>query len=174
VDGRVIFFNSTKKVGEKEYQKHKRHLSGKTLLISINGTIGNVAYYKNEEILLGKSVAYLNVGTNFNFDFIFQILQTPTIQQHFISELTGTTIKNLSLKTIRETPLYLPIVTEQQKIASFLTLVDENISKLKEQKALLEQYKKGVMQQLFSQELRFKDENGEDYPDWEEMQHWET
>ncbi len=76
--------------------------------------------------------------------------------------------KTLGQKTFEDLKLILPAENEQIKIADFLTAVDEKIQLASEKKVLLEQYKKGVMQKIFSQSIRFKDDNGKAFPDWKE------
>ncbi|WDE07941.1 restriction endonuclease subunit S [Thalassomonas viridans] len=77
-------------------------------------------------------------------------------------------VPSLSKSTIESIKIcYSNDLNEQQNIADFLSAVDQKISLLKDKNALLEQYKKGVMQKLFTQEIRFKDENGNDFPDWQ-------
>lgn len=164
IDGRIQINETTKKVSIETFEQNDKKLNENTLLISINGTIGSIARYNSEKVMLGKSVGYFNFKEN--PDFYYYLLNTSNIQNYFISELTGSTIKNLSLKTLRETKVNFPKSPEQVKISYFLKTVDEKIQALKKKHSLLEHYKKGVMQKLFSQELRFKDEDGNEFPEW--------
>jgi len=77
--------------------------------------------------------------------------------------------KNLSSALVKEIPIWLPSIEEQTKIANFLTAVDTKISQLTKKYELLTLYKKGVMQKIFSQELRFKDDEGREFPEWKSM-----
>lgn len=164
IDGKIVINENSKKVSVETLKKNDKGLDENSILISINGTIGSISRYSNEKIMLGKSVGYFNFKQS--KEFYFHILQSNKIQDYFISELTGSTIKNLSLKTLRETTIYQPSTEEQTKIANFLSAVDEKINLLKDKKSLLEEYKKGIMQKIFNQEIRFKDDNGNDFEDW--------
>lgn len=80
----------------------------------------------------------------------------------------GISVLGISKRNLERLSFNLPTPTEQRKIANFLSAVDTKIAQLSERQRLLEEYKKGCMQQLFSLETRFKDEHGNDFPDWEE------
>ena len=119
---------TTQRVTEAEaYRNNANILCSKTILLSINGTIGNVALYKGEPIMLGKSACYINVSTKVNKHYIFHYLMMPKCQFYFTSELTGTTIKNLSLKSVRRTKVSLPNLKEQNRIAQLFDAINERI-----------------------------------------------
>jgi len=108
---------------------------------------------------------------NFNEPYFIQpILSSQKLQNIFSSIQTGSGREGLNFESIKKIHLNLPTLPEQQKIAAFLTSVDERIAQLTKKKALLEQYKKGVMQKIFSQEIRFKDDNGKEFGEWEEKE----
>src|SRR5699024_3504432 len=81
---------------------------------------------------------------------------------------TGGTQKFIGLGMIRDLSILIPSIEEQEKIAFFFSLIDDKISLQGEKVEALKDYKKGMMQKIFSRELRFKDDEGRDYPEWEE------
>lgn len=113
----------------------------------------------------GVRIRLNKLGFPYYFKYFFQ---THLAKKEINSFIRKATVANLPGSDILRIKLFLPTHPEQQKIASFLSAVDEKIQQLTRKKELLEQYKKGVMQQLFSGKLRFKDEKGKLYPKWEE------
>ena len=146
---KIIVNELTKKVSTNELSKYYISLGNNSILISINGTIGNLAFYNNENIILGKSCGYINLKDDVIKDFIHYYLLQSKIQLYFHKELTGTTIKNLSLVSLKNTPIKLPCLEEQTKIADFLSAFDRKIDNQKAQLEHWKQIKKGLLQQMF-------------------------
>ncbi len=163
-DGSVIINNDTKCVSEEEYIKHRKDLKYKALLLSINGTIGSIAFYRNERIVLGKSAAYINCNDE-NVDFLYHYLQSSQVLNFYEEELTGSTIRNLSLKSIRDTPINLPPLPEQRAIAHVLGLMDSAINQNNQIIAQKELRKKWLMQNLLTGKKRLKGFDGR----WKEV-----
>jgi type I restriction enzyme S subunit len=137
-----------------------------SVLLSRDAGVGKSAVMKHSMAVSQHFIVWSpkeNVSSNW---FLYNVLQI--LKPEFERIAIGNTIKTIGLPYFKKLKIIAPTFPEQQKIASFLSAVDEKIQQLSRKKELLEQYKKGVMQQLFSGKLRFKDENGEDYADWEE------
>lgn len=137
------------------------------LLITAVGTLGNVLRIKDDSKFYFKD-GNLIWFRKINEDSSFLELALHVYKSEIEKTSIGSTQRALTMVELRKLMFPFPTLQEQQKIASFLSAVDEKIQQLTRKADLLEQYKKGVMQQLLSGKLRFKDENGKDYPDWEE------
>jgi type I restriction enzyme, S subunit len=141
-----------------------------TLLMAMYGqgkTRGKVAVL-GVEATTNQACAAILLTAKVNTAFAFQNLAGRYDEIRELSNSGGQ--ENLSAGLIKEISLSYPSLPEQTKIANFLTAVDEKITQLTQKCDLLAQYKKGVMQQIFSQQLRFKDDDGRDFPEWEEKQ----
>ena len=145
-------------------------------ILTLTGTVGKQDYgysiqiKENNKYLLNQRLVLLreiqNVSCN---DFISQLISNEKFLFYFFGEAKGGTGNqtNVGTEDVKNIQLFFPTLPEQQKIATFLSTVDEKLQALKKKKSLLETYKKGVMQKIFSQQIRFKNDEGNDFEDWE-------
>jgi type I restriction enzyme S subunit len=141
------------------------------ILITHKGTIGAtalVAKLKTPYIMLTPQVTYYRVSNHSKLHslYLLQSFRTPKFQSMMKRLAASGTRPYVGITEQRELLISTPQLEEQQKIADFLTSVDSKISQLSENHHLLKEYKKGVMQQIFNQQIRFKDEDGKVFPDW--------
>lgn len=137
------------------------------IIMSRVGTCGaSVILETEDKVCLGQNTVLLTGSSNQKFLHI--LITSDFIQDQVNAKVVGSTQKTLSLKDLKKFKVTYPTKEEQTKIAAFLSTVDSKIDQLSQKKTLLEQYKKGVMQQIFSQQIRFKADDGCDYPEWEE------
>ena len=121
----------------------------------------------NWKMVTSVDVAIIRPNKKFESYFLISILNTDKKLYDISKLVSGTSHKRISRKNLEKVKIIYPKIQEQQKIGDFFSKLDRQIE-LEEQKLeKLEEQKKGYMQKIFSQELRFKDENGNDYPEWE-------
>ena len=151
------------------------------LFVKTGSTFGKTAFVQNlnEPATINPQIVVLKNITIHN-EFLGYVITLPLIRKQVESIVVGGAIPTMSQKELSKMVFNLPPLPEQQKIAAFLTDVDAKITQLTKKKTLLEQYKKGVMQKIFNQELRFKpnviarrhdeaiSQNKTSFPDWEE------
>ena len=138
------------------------------ILFTTEAPMGNIAMVDNERIALAQRVIKFRGNESIKNSYLLYYMLSNVFQKSITLKSFGTTVQGISSKELQKEIISFPNHHEQSKIASFLTAVDDKLQALKKKKELLEQYKKGMMQQLFSQEIRFKKDDGTNYPDWEE------
>lgn len=149
-DGKIEIKAETKRCSVEEYKKYKKELNYRTILVSINGSLGYFAFYNNEKCFLGKSACYFNVKENVSKEYIGYQIRSNYFQKYIERLAGGTTIKNVSLKTMREFPFIIPKdLNEQKSIAQILTSFDDKIELLQAQNKTLEELAQTIFAEWF-------------------------
>jgi len=135
------------------------------IILTVRAPVGSVAV-SGHDACIGRGVCAIKNRSGNSNKFIFQWLLKH--ENKWVRIEQGSIFTAVSGKDIKTLKIMSCAIKEQKKIASFLTSIDSRITHLEEKKRLLTEYKKGVMQQIFSQQIRFTDDAGNPYPDWEE------
>lgn len=124
--GKIVFGSKTKKVDDSIFKRYGIPFEAKnTVLMSINGTIGSVSIFNNEKVVLGKSIAYFNLKVEHLYSrFLFYFLQTTFANKYYEKQKTGSTIKNLGLKALRQFKIPVPSPSKQRRIVAMLDKFD--------------------------------------------------
>lgn len=149
ISGIIQINPSTKKVNKKTYEKHYIKISQNAILLSINGTLGRIAFYNSEQVMLGKSACYCNLRDEVNRIFVYNIMKTDAFARYLEDNATKSTIKNVGLKAIREYRLIMPPIPLQNQFSSFVERVDQQKQTVQQSLEKLELMKKALMQEYF-------------------------
>jgi type I restriction enzyme S subunit len=160
-NGKIEITNNTNTVTKEDFNKNFIPLNENTLLLSINGTLGSMAFYNDEKIMLGKSAAYINFKEDVN-KFYYYYFQLKEIQEYFHNVATGSTIKNLSLKSIQDFEVPTPDKIELENISNVLSALDSKIELNNKINKELETMAKTLYDYWFVQ-FDFPNENGKPY-----------
>lgn len=135
-NGTIEITPSTKMVNIETYVNHYIEISDNAILLSINGTLGKLALYNGEKVMLGKSACYCNLRPEINREFVYGVMRTNAFAEFLESNATASTIKNVGLKAIRNFRLIVPPDDLQTKFVAFSRRIDK--SKVAVQKSLNE------------------------------------
>jgi len=167
-----IFIDNTFISQRKDSELRKGKLKEFDIVLTTRGTIGNVAYYNCQ-------IPYENVRINSGMvllrsrnsgvlpGYLYKMTDSDLFNNQVRRISFGSAQPQLTVSGINKIKLSIPSKPEQQKIANFLTSVDDKISAIDKKVELLKEYKKGVTQKIFRQEIRFRNKNGDLYCDWQ-------
>lgn len=137
------------------------------VLLTTEAPLGNVAQINDENIALAQRVIKFRAKSDFLLnDFLKLVFLSQSFRTLLYSKAIGTTVLGIQGKVLHKLPVSIPNVKEQQKIAEFFNLLDHRIEKQQEKVETLRELKKGLLQKILNRELRFKGQNGEEFPEW--------
>jgi type I restriction enzyme, S subunit len=158
IDGNIVITEATRRIDENEYSKLKIDIAPGSILLSINGTIGNLAFYKRERVVLGKSAAYIEFKGELINNFAYYLFQSSYIKDLFETSLSGTTIKNLSLYTLRNTKMLVPPAEEQDAIVCYIDIetqkIDHTVSNIEKEIELLQEYRTALISEVVTGKIK--------------------
>ena len=150
LDGEIIITPATKMVAAKTFEKHFIDISTNAILISINGTLGKLAFYNGEKVMLGKSACYCNLKQDINKVFVYGVMKSDAFAEFLENSSTKSTIKNVGLKAMREFRLILPPMELQEQFAAFVEQVDKSKLATTETLKYYEELKSALMNKYFN------------------------
>ena len=159
-------YESQRTITEEGLQKSSAKLLPKgSILLTTRASLGDMAI-SIREVSTNQGFQSIIVKDGTSNEFIYYL--QPKIKKYCYTKASGSTFLEISKNNIEKFTFRIPNLNEQEKIASFFSLIDKKIELQTEKVEQLKNYKRGIMQKIFSQELRFKDENGNDFPNWKQ------
>ncbi|CEI72583.1 restriction endonuclease subunit S [Romboutsia hominis] len=163
IDKRKIVY-----INDEFHNKNKKSILKKDDILMVqSGHAGECAVVTEEfENANCHALIVMTPTKNINSTYCSYYINSDIGQKRIYKLITGNTIKHILASEMKEFNIIKPELKEQEKIATFFSLIDDKISLQDEKVEALKDYKKGIMQKIFSRELRFKDDDGRDYPKW--------
>ena len=167
-----VDFNSCKRLPLPRAKLFKKGIAKNgDVLFAHNATVGPVTILKTDLdfVILSTTATYYRCDDNYLKNiFLKNYFESEYFIQQYFGIMSQSTRNQVPITTQRKLFISIPQIEEQTKIATFLSAVDEKINQLTQKHQLLSQYKQGMMQKLFSQQIRFKADDGSEFGEWEE------
>ncbi|WP_432646991.1 restriction endonuclease subunit S [Mitsuokella sp.] len=168
-----INYSSSRIVSEHIYEEHHNRydLAIPSLGIGRVASLGKVIRLRNDigKYAVSPTISILQTLPNMDINYLYACMNSPIFQRQFVAQSNGSTRQSVGIQDLRNLVVSIPVFEkEQYRLGQFFSNVDKIIVFHQHKENLLKALKKGMLQKIFSQELRFKDDNGQDFPDWEE------
>ncbi|MCM3737001.1 restriction endonuclease subunit S [Bacillus cytotoxicus] len=158
-------------IGEDKFNELKSfEVLPNDIIMSCSGTIGKLYKIPKGALpgVINQALVRFRVSENVFVDYFYYLMNSPVMQRKILESNPGSAITNLiPVSELKQIKVTIPQVHEQMKIGNFFKCLDMKIHRQQEKMNLLKEQKKGYMQKIFKQEIRFKDDRGEEYPEWQ-------